>query len=272
MKTLFSLPQSKQEAFLESPLYTIFNLKGREEEDLVKFFYGAGTLDAWCPKCGKLSVFSITSQLPGYGQEKKNLPSTGLISISASCTRGVDETYNSGCRSPLCVIFHKDYDCAQKVGQRPSAADLVFGSLDEAFDKELDADRRHELGTAIGLHAHGVGIGSFVYLRRLFEALLEEAHAQAKSAPSWNESVYMSAATRERIQLLRDFLPPRLVASAAVYGVLSLGIHELSEDDCLANFILVKGAIELILKERHEAKRYDAVIKAVAGQKAGSKP
>jgi hypothetical protein len=268
MKTPLPLPSSKQQAFLESPLYAVFSLEGREEEELVKFFLGAGTLDAWCPGCGNQSVFRIASQLSSYGEPKKSLPYAGLISISASCIRGVDESYTSGCRSPLHIVFHKEHDMVQKIGQRPSAADLAFGSLDEAFDKELDVDRRHELGTAIGLHAHGVGIGSFVYLRRIFEALLEQAHAQAMMAPAWDESAYVTARTAERIQLLKEQLPSRLVASAGLYGVLSLGIHDLSDDDCLESFNLVKSVIELILKERHENKRYEAVIKAVGTKRA----
>ena len=265
------LPDSKQETFLESPLYTTFSLEGREEEELTKFFYGGGTLDAWCPKCQRLSVFKISNQLSGYGeQQKKSLPYAGVLVISASCTRGVEDSYSSGCRSPLHVILYKEYNEVRKIGQNPSAADLAFGSLDEAFDKELDAGNRRELGTAIGLHAHAVGIGSFVYLRRIFESLLEEAHLQAKSSTAWDEAMYEKSRIPERIRLLCDYLPARLVSSANLYKLLSVGIHELSERECLDNFMLVKGAIEFILKERHEQKRYDAVIKAMDAKNASS--
>lgn len=258
------LPTSRQEAFLESPLYAIFSLEGRDPEELVKFFLGGGTLDAWCPRCHRISVFRISSQLSGYGEEKKkSLPRAGLIEVSSSCTRGVEDAYSTGCQAPLYVIFFKDYDEVRKIGQSPSAADLAFGSLDEAFDKELDTASRRELGTAIGLHAHSVGIGSFVYLRRIFESLLEEAHLQARSDKDWDEAQYEKARIPERIQRLGAYLPSRLVSSASLYKLLSVGIHELSEEECLDSFGAVKGAIELILKQRHEEKRYEAVIKGV---------
>lgn len=257
------LPGSRQEALLESPMYARYSLADREEEALVKLFYGGGTLDAWCPNCSKHSVFRINSQLPGYNEPKKSLPLEGLITVSAFCTRGAADSY-SGCRQPLYLMFYKSHDVVRKVGQSPSAADLAFGAMDEALNKELDDDRRAELGRAIGLEASGAGIGSFVYLRRIFEALLEEARQQAAAEASWDEARYRKARIPERIQLLHAHLPSRLVESADLYKVLSLGIHELSEEECLASFDLVQGAIELILKERHETKRFDRVIKAVA--------
>jgi len=38
-----------------------------------------------------------------------------------------------------------------------------------------------EFRESIGLAAHSVGIGSFVYLRRILKGLIEEAHTEAKS-------------------------------------------------------------------------------------------
>ena len=239
------LPTSKQDAFLDSPLYVTFSLEGREDDELVKFFYGGGTLDAWCPKCKRPSVFRISSQMQSYGDGKKTLPYSGLISITAKCSRGEEDSY-SGCQFPLYIIFAKREGAVTKIGQSPSAAVLEFGALDDAFDKELDASRRKELGTAIGLRAHGVGIGSFVYLRRIFEAVVEEAHAQAKTEQGWDDDTYQKARMSERLQLLHAYLPSRLVAAADLYGILSVGIHDLSDDTCLENFVLVKSAIELI--------------------------
>jgi hypothetical protein len=260
------LPRSKQEAFIDSPLYAAFSLEGWEDDDTTKFFLGGGTLDAWCPKCGKNSVFRIQSKLPGYNEAKKNLPLIGILEIASQCSRGAEDSY-SGCRYPLFVLFLKEHDEVRKVGQSPSAADLAFGSLDPAFSKELGVSERRELGTALGLHAHRVGIGSFVYLRRIFESLLDGARHQAESEEGWDVDKYARSRVSERIRLLSKHLPSRLVESADLYGLLSAGIHELSEEKCLETFGLVQSAIELILKERHEDKRYSNVIKRLdAGQ------
>ena len=110
----------------------------------------------------------IQSKLPSYGEAKKDLPYSGILEIAAQCSRGAEDSF-SGCKSPLYVLFLKEYNKVRRIGQSPSAADLAFGSLDPALSKQLRESDRKELGTAIGLRAHGVGIGSFVYLRRIFE-------------------------------------------------------------------------------------------------------
>ena len=48
---------------------------------------------------------------------------------------------------------------------------------------------------------------------------------------------------------LSEFLPSFMVKNAKVYSILSRGVHELSEQDCLTHFAVVKGAIDLILDQ-----------------------
>ena len=150
-----------------------------------------------------------------------------------------------------------------KIGQYPSRADLDFGSLDDVFDSELNSSLRSELGTAIGLRAHGVGVGSFVYLRRIFESLVEEAHKLAAEQEGWNEPTYLAKRMPEKIKALRDYLPSRLVRTANLYSILSKGIHELSEDECKKYFDLVFDAIKMILVEQQEDKIYDKLVRDI---------
>jgi hypothetical protein len=55
----------------------------------------------------------------------------------------------------------------------------------------------------------------------------------------------------EKIELLKDYLPEFQVNNK-IYSILSKGIHELSEDECLKHFTPVKIGIELILDEKLE--------------------
>ena len=50
-------------------------------------------------------------------------------------------------------------------------------------------------------------------------------------------------------------LPEFLVENKALYGILSNGIHELTEDECKEYFPTVKLGVELILDEKLEAKK-----------------
>tara|TARA_Y100000815_G_scaffold119339_1_gene107605 strand:+ start:1882 stop:2193 length:312 start_codon:yes stop_codon:yes gene_type:complete len=58
----------------------------------------------------------------------------------------------------------------------------------------------------------------------------------------------------EKISALSSTLPAALVKNRAAYGILSKGIHELSEDDCRAFFPVVKAAIVQILEQELRAK------------------
>lgn len=253
-----------QEVLIDSPPYKEFDFSGYDEKDFVNFLLGGAGLDAYCAKCEQVSVFRVV-ETPSYQREEKskNLPKhSGVITIKAECTRHADNFQNK-CTGELYFCLYRNRDKIIKIGQYPSKADLDFGSLDPAFSKELDENYRQELGRAIGLRAHGIGVGSFVYLRRIFENVIEEAHELAKSDKGWNEEVYRKARMPERIRLLKKQLPNRLVESSKLYDILSKGLHELSEETCLEHFDLIQKAILMILKERREEKDYKELVKNV---------
>ena len=93
--------------------------------------------------------------------------------MSFACTRETNHR----------MFFHFIIDEGQlaKVGQYPSIRDLESHST-EKYKKVLEG-RYPEYNTAVGLYAHGIGIGSFVYLRRILEDLIEQAHNEAWKIP-----------------------------------------------------------------------------------------
>lgn len=107
-----------------------------------------------------------------------------------------------------------------------------------------------EFKKAIGLAAHGVGVGSFVYLRRIFENLVQAAYQLAKEESGWDDEAYNNERMAGRIRLLEKHLPDFLVQNHSMYGILSRGLHELTESACLEAFPVMKMGIELILDEK----------------------
>ena len=71
----------------------------------------------------------------------------------------------------------------------------------------------------------------------------------------------------EKIKSLNGYLPSFIVESNSIYGVLSKGIHELTEEECLDYFDCMRQSIELILDERLEQlekkKKIDEVKKTL---------
>lgn len=149
----------------------------------------------------------------------------------------------------LRFFFRVSGGAIEKIGQFPSLADLTFEDT-RRYVPVLGESRTREFRKAIGLAAHGVGVGSFVYLRRIFEFLLEEAAREAATVPGWDQDTFQRARIEDRIQILASYLPEFIVQNRGIYGILSKGIHSLSEDECLAHFQTVKLVVELILDER----------------------
>ncbi len=160
-------------------------------------------------------------------------------------------------------IFWRTKEELIKIGQYPSLADLDEPKI-RGYRKILGQEKYKELHRAVGLASHGVGIGSFVYLRRIFEHVIEEAHRGATKKGDWNEGEYQGAGRmEEKINLLKDHLPPFLVRSRGIYAILSKAIHELDEGECLAAYPVIRAGIELILdawieQERQSKKEKEA--------------
>ena len=112
-----------------------------------------------------------------------------------------------------------------------------------------------EFTKAIGLAANGVGIGSFVYLRRIFENLILESFKEAKLEGKVEEETFSRSRMDEKIELLKDYLPSFLVENKSIYSILSKGIHELDENTCLEYFDPMKVGIEIILDQKLEKKK-----------------
>lgn len=172
----------------------------------------------------------------------------------------------------LDYIVRADGNALVKIGQYPSFADLSFPELDE-FKKEIDKASMKEFRRAIGLHAQGIGVGSYVYLRRIFERILEEAKRQVENDQSVVQALanYDSLRVSERIKLLKGHLPDIVTSNPSIYGIVSKGIHELNEDECIKYFPVLQEAIFMILrqwsqkrKEQDAIKKLEASISSIA--------
>ena len=248
---------------LEDGLY-----KSIDTDDFLASFAMIKTMDAYCPVCGRPGVFSqrsagqlrvgttylnavisnaspfLQSEVNPFRQRTAELLKQGAIAeICFACARGSEHK--------LSYFIEIRGENLRKVGQIPTIADVAFPEL-KKYRKLLGNDQYRELTTGVGLFAHGVGIGSFVYLRRIIERLIGEAAAAAvkQGVDATGLTEHPFDRMPDRIKKLKGYLPPFLVEKAKLYGILSDGIHNLSEDKCLSAFPAVKLAIEMILDEK----------------------
>ena len=141
----------------------------------------------------------------------------------------------------------------KKIGQYPSVADLTFPELKQ-YQKVSSQQDMKEIRRAIGLYAQGIGVGSYVYMRRILERLIYKVQEKAITVNIYSAADFTNKKVSERITMLKKYLPDMLVNNTTIYGIVSKGIHELSEEDCILYFPVVKDVIYMIL-EQWEQKR-----------------
>lgn len=240
----------------ELPLYTEVEINDNNKDELLRLLDFRGKVDAYNPMLKQESTFQVSPPLNYNSRAFDLFNSEGFHEFKLTCVR------NNYQINVFALLFNsRDDDDEEyeddlkytfvKIGQFPSIADLHISKV-KNYDKVLSKEKIREMTRAIGLAANGVGIGSYVYLRRIFEHLIEEAHLLAKTEPEWKEIIFLQSRMTDKINLLKKYLPDFLVANKNMYGILSLGIHELTEQQCLSYFEALKVGIELILDEKVE--------------------
>lgn len=255
-----------QSFFLETPLYNKFTIKSSHDvvEYINKLVNYDKVLDCYCIHCNKQSTFSrvpasyslVRDMYAEHGKRSSSDSSADEWFIEAITPRlyQVDFKCARDQEHKIYFSFYITRDFITKTGQFPSFADLSQPGL-KKYRQVLSSEKYKELAKGIGLTSHGIGIGAFVYLRRIFENLIEEARIEAAKQFGWDEDKFQRARMDEKIQILNHDLPEFLVSNKILYNILSKGIHELSEQECLDYFDTVKLGIELILDEKLESKK-----------------
>lgn len=222
-------------SIINLPLYSSFKISGAIFDN----FNNTHIIDMHCIECGYKTPFKRII----YGNEIRHhipLEATGeyILDMEFMCLRDEGHKYN--------FLYKLVSNSLMKVGQFPSIADLELHKI-QKYRSILKRDYK-DFSKAIGLYSHGIGAGSYVYLRRIFENLINEQKEVAiQSDSSLSEIEFAEKRMDEKIQYIKNFLPETLVENRKIYSILSKGIHELSEDDCLSMFPSLELGIEIIL-------------------------
>ncbi|MFW5891450.1 MAG: hypothetical protein ACOCUI_04445 [bacterium] len=246
-----------------------------DESLLNKLMNNLIQFDSYCPNCDKERVFtSINNKVSGGGEFKSgaNKLSPPNNKTKQKIKTDLDKTNGIFAREFICpkkhnIIFifktklnEDEKFIISKIGQSPSLRDLNELNI-KNYSKILPNEKYIELSTAIGLYSHGVGIGSLIYLRRVFEYLIEEAYDKAKSEDSnFNESDFKNKRVKDKISLLKNYLPEYMVENKHIYSIMSEGIHNLKEEKCKKIFNPIKTGLLLILEERLRKKEKEKLI------------
>jgi len=236
---------TKPDFYFETPLYEILNYS--EIEDIDSLF--SGDVDAYSAKNNTDTTYHVIYQWiekteTEYLDHSSENIHAGFGLVTLECKRKDNDVlrffvYNSEINKKII-----------KVGQMPSIADLQFADIQRKYTNVLEEQYLNEFKKAIVSASHGYGVAAFVYLRRIFENLIFRTFQKNISEFEISEADFIPKRMEDKIELLKSHLPSQLLAMKSVYGILSKGVHELDEDECLSYFHPLKLSIELILDQK----------------------
>ena len=177
---------------IEASLYEKINLTNDEQNVIYQILDNnlngvTEYYDTFCPYCKLSTTFRLNLKHQVKSDNRLifslyNSMEKQYFLISYECSR------NSSHTLLLTIKVYKE--AIEKVGQSPSRANLDKNKF-KKYSKVIDSEMHSELTRAIGLFSHGVGIGSFVYLRRIIERLVFKAFEKAKvDNPSIEKDFY----------------------------------------------------------------------------------
>lgn len=206
--------------YLKAPLYAKIEINPENWQDFIYFLQVSTKFDGYNPIHKTMTTFRTEKLYPGkveHGNLDHFFTYGGIYETQIRCLRYGDVFTFFGNYIPTQEADEDgDYYIKEKtgtlikIGQDVSMMEFEASKI-KNYRKVLSKEKQNELIRAIGLASHGVGIGSFVYLRRIFEDLIEEAHNHAKGIDKWNEDEFMRCRMGEKIDLLKDYLPDFLV-------------------------------------------------------------
>lgn len=252
--------------YLEFGLFNNIPFEEGEKINAFNVLYYKGTIDAHCPKCEKETVLESIDNYPMVSYDQfGNLKNPYVPAQTGKHLKtsyyGKQKFVLKEFKCTRCSAIHQfHFEVTtldtnpntfqiKKVGQCFSIADYQNHDV-KKYRKVLGKEMYNEFSKSVGLFSHGVGIGSFVYLRRIIEIfVIQDAYDKESKKDEFNDEVYQKSRIKEKIDLLKNSIPEFLVSNKSLYGILSKGIHELSEKECLEIFPVLKTSIEYILDE-----------------------
>ncbi len=199
-----------------------------------------GLIEGYCPSCKKNTTWRASWPTP--------LATNGPETITLRCRR-IDSH-----RAYVFVVRKERGHTFIKTGQFPAASISHGAEYLKSLFKHTHHSDADEFGLALRAAAEGYGIGSLVYLRRIFERLIRTRIDEAVEQGELKKEQFRGKGMREKINLLKDHLPDFLVEHSQIYAILSKGMHELTEEECQRHFDTLQQSIRMIVEEDNEAR------------------
>lgn len=244
--------------FLETySLYKWYTLKNTSRLEYIKY---SSPVKQDCPTCRSEQTFVFKEYEMAQWMEKPGRANVSLSDIYKS--RSLKINYLCmGCSSfemNFSIRFSPDGESVQKIGQYPSYTHKISSNLKEFLsDEYLDLFKK-----GITCESQSYGIGACSYYRRIVELeignLLDQIESEVENSDleefkelvrEAKESHFASNKINFLAKVIPSFMKPGgRNPLALLYEVLSIGIHQLNDDQCLEQAEAIRETLESTIR------------------------
>lgn len=252
-----------------------------DKNDLFELQHGEIQFDCYCNQCKQICLFKSPKSMY-YNIEIMNsknaaaatppvnpsgslnysigfYPSDRIQKRCEDCNKNIPEDYfvrtfectrNAEHQIIFLIKYDKQKCCLFKIGQYPSLSDQLEPQS-KKYGKVLAEDSIADLLKASRLYDEGIGAGAYVYLRRVFEKIVNQTYEDEVEAGRVEKvDRFIDKLMDEKLDLLKEALPDFMTSNTQIYGILSSGIHFLDEEYCLNKFSIMRESIYFILDDK----------------------
>lgn len=207
------------------------------------------TLDLYCPNCKENKTFVQTNWnfVDGLGGYRKDGSyQQNIRSLYYHCPT---------CNQSIFFLFFFDGNSIIKLAQYPSLYDVSRDELKIYQKNELiDRNSFKEIYKAETCASSGYYVAAYTYMRRVYETMLLSVFEQNQEQIGLTEDDFRKLHSDKKLEAIKDYLAIEDEIYLPLYGLLSAGIHAMTEEQCCEDYNVLKPILLDILAEQKAKK------------------
>lgn len=223
-------------------------------------FNGGNTissLDLYCPTCKADKTFVFN-----------NIHSTDVLGTSQITVQGgrVFRANIRGltymcptCKNRIYFLVYHDGENIIKLAQYPSLYDVSRDELKKYQKNNLiDNESFSQIYKAELCASSGYYVAAYTYMRRVYETMLLSVFDRNKEEIGLTEDDFRKLHSDKKLETIKDYLAIDDEIYLPLYGLLSAGIHAMTEEQCCEDYNVLKSILLDILAEQKAKKEKES--------------
>lgn len=220
---------------------------------------------SYCPECGRETTFERSIAYDERRKEINFYEKTGIDGVGFGNEVIISTMFSAGKGDEVFDLYIQEYECCVnrshkryniykkcddkiiKIGQYPSEVDNGSNEYLDKVKRICGKTEAKEIAnyikTALIMESYGYGIASLLYIRRAFEQLIAISEGKDRNN---NTGTTMKDRIKDN-----KYLPDIIKGNAKVYNVISEGIHNQTEEECMELFKIIKVGVMILISKTY---------------------